>query len=557
VLDNGGMRDTKRSPWVILLSLLFTFTIVGVPVSRSAEADFVIDPVQIFNKDQPSAAARGVFFQENVNLKETVGWIRNSMIPTAVAGSGALPNAPAWWDYHLCAYWEDPACETGAGMHLDGRIQLGICSDSTELGCIESLWISNSQGVLEELKFKESAFGGVVDIPQSVKYGIPRSSSPPIFSSKGGATYIVRAGMGIVVEAGSTLYKLDVDVNPTMAVMNQSISAPKAIVFKDSIHNTGVVSTTGSPSECLATDNGKCYRALNWDPKTFAKVKIRLPKKVSGWIRGRVANQQISISPLNDSSQIFEVQAESVNVPSVGGWIKYSDLPNNFIKNLYPTGGYDENPNSVYSLFVDPSQGSQGINEFNTWIPYLKDRSLATLRSWSFGTNFISARNPCLAASGVLNGFVGTNATAYSSEPPTWNAATNTLSYQVASPHFDEKGNEAIGSYTLSLDSSVLKCLYKSKDLPTSATVQLVYSDGVSEIATVAIKNDGKWFNFSANGFHYSNPTVNVKFYSPVPTPSMSPKPSPVKTTINCVKGKLTRKVTAFSPSCPAGYKQK
>jgi membrane protein involved in colicin uptake len=29
------------------------------------------------------------------------------------------------------------------------------------------------------------------------------------------------------------------------------------------------------------------------------------------------------------------------------------------------------------------------------------------------------------------------------------------------------------------------------------------------------------------------------------------------KTTINCIKGKLTKKVTAVKPKCPAGYKVK
>jgi hypothetical protein len=29
------------------------------------------------------------------------------------------------------------------------------------------------------------------------------------------------------------------------------------------------------------------------------------------------------------------------------------------------------------------------------------------------------------------------------------------------------------------------------------------------------------------------------------------------KSTITCVKGKLTKKVTAVNPKCPAGYKKK
>jgi uncharacterized membrane-anchored protein YhcB (DUF1043 family) len=53
---------------------------------------------------------------------------------------------------------------------------------------------------------------------------------------------------------------------------------------------------------------------------------------------------------------------------------------------------------------------------------------------------------------------------------------------------------------------------------------------------------------------------------TPTPSPSQSAKPAvvtskkptpPKKTTINCVKGKVTKKVTAVKPKCPAGYKKK
>ena len=40
-----------------------------------------------------------------------------------------------------------------------------------------------------------------------------------------------------------------------------------------------------------------------------------------------------------------------------------------------------------------------------------------------------------------------------------------------------------------------------------------------------------------------------------LPTPT--PKSVPLKSTITCVKGKLTKKVTAVKPVCPAGYKKK
>jgi hypothetical protein len=41
------------------------------------------------------------------------------------------------------------------------------------------------------------------------------------------------------------------------------------------------------------------------------------------------------------------------------------------------------------------------------------------------------------------------------------------------------------------------------------------------------------------------------------PTPTPSASPSPKKTTILCVKGKVTKKITATKPKCPSGYKRR
>jgi hypothetical protein len=45
---------------------------------------------------------------------------------------------------------------------------------------------------------------------------------------------------------------------------------------------------------------------------------------------------------------------------------------------------------------------------------------------------------------------------------------------------------------------------------------------------------------------------------TPTPTPTVA-KPTTVakKTTITCVNGKTTKKVTAVNPKCPSGYKKK
>ena len=48
-----------------------------------------------------------------------------------------------------------------------------------------------------------------------------------------------------------------------------------------------------------------------------------------------------------------------------------------------------------------------------------------------------------------------------------------------------------------------------------------------------------------------------AKAAAPTPTPSATPSEAAKATTITCVKGKLTKKVTKVKPVCPAGYKKK
>jgi hypothetical protein len=52
-----------------------------------------------------------------------------------------------------------------------------------------------------------------------------------------------------------------------------------------------------------------------------------------------------------------------------------------------------------------------------------------------------------------------------------------------------------------------------------------------------------------AYGFGFSSPTIKMKITQAGTSGS--------KTTITCVKGKTSKKVTAVKPVCPAGFKKK
>jgi hypothetical protein len=79
----------------------------------------------------------------------------------------------------------------------------------------------------------------------------------------------------------------------------------------------------------------------------------------------------------------------------------------------------------------------------------------------------------------------------------------------------------------------------------------------VQKVATTVLNERNGWLHLGAYGFGFSSPTLKVKFSQAAVTPTPTAKPSVKKTTITCVKGKSTKKVTAVAPKCPVGYKKK
>jgi len=165
--------------------------------------------------------------------------------------------------------------------------------------------------------------------------------------------------------------------------------------------------------------------------------------------------------------------------------------------------------------------------------------------------------NGCLKSGRGILGQVSTNATVYSISAPLWDTATDSLSFTVAAPSFDSDGEKKKGVYDLVLREDIAKCLW-GKDLSkTSAKIEILNSDGTSQVATTTFKLLNGYVYFRAAGFHYSVPKIKVSVIDAVPTPKTTTAASKKMVTITCVKGKLSKKVTAVKPACPAGYKKK
>jgi hypothetical protein len=128
-------------------------------------------------------------------------------------------------------------------------------------------------------------------------------------------------------------------------------------------------------------------------------------------------------------------------------------------------------------------------------------------------------------------------------------------------PHFNSKGEVFKGTYDLRIRSDVARCIYGFSSAPIKASISIISADGTAQTATEVINEKNGWLSLSANAFEYSSPTIKVwvtqEAPAQTPTPTETPKTAPAKTTITCVKGKSTKKVTAVKPTCPTGYKKK
>ncbi len=139
-----------------------------------------------------------------------------------------------------------------------------------------------------------------------------------------------------------------------------------------------------------------------------------------------------------------------------------------------------------------------------------------------------------------------------------------TLKFNIGAPHRLSTGEITRGFFTTDIPVAYLDCKWPGNTLTKSPRVEIsiVNSDGTAQVATTSVKIEKQILKVRAFGFHYSSPTIVLRASNNLSLPSLTPdvdlsNVTTKKTSITCVKGKLTKKVTATDPKCPAGYKRK
>jgi hypothetical protein len=456
---------------------------------------------------------------------------------------------------------------------------LSVCENSADDNCVMEVSATKANGTKLAVEFvrnfpAENAFDFVGD--SSV--GLPNGDTTylvkiPGAPHAGGDNYLIS-----VVLNGNKLPQTKTFRTSTFNAQIHAVSIEKGS-FEPSRPEIDLASyisiyaknrSGGCPIQCSATENAVLH-ALPLDV-TFG-LTVRLGAKVNGWLNGRVSNIESAISIDSAGRQILQVSGKAVKVPVIFGWLEKATTPEK-LKTFYNAMPVEElNGGNPYGKCLDPSKpadyvgpcpqafwnsvlrapgkDSKSMEEVALWLPILKDKAVAAPTMWMVSSIGQQFENNCSTTTDRVSGIVTTNATGYIAGPPVFNKTEQTLDYKVLAPHYLADGTEFKGTYDLTIDTDFARCLYGFTKAPIGATVSVVSADGQAQVATVVVSQKDKWIHLGAYGFGFSTPTLKVKF--------TQAKAAVVakKTTITCVKGKTTKKVTAVGPKCPSGFKKK
>ncbi|MBP6187138.1 MAG: hypothetical protein KA421_05220 [Rhodoluna sp.] len=491
----------------------------------------------------------------------------------------------------LCSSDDDANCK-GVGNY--GFVELlPACVTEADLDCIETLTAVDSAGASSSGKFNEYAYSkhpnmftgnGVQTIKNPASPSVwTLDKAPHAFGAQYALAVSLRGGYGQgntqTPELNMNLYA--VTYSQGIGEADDSNGIPnffKCNQAKDK--DTGKFSLRcGMGAEefgqykCAlkVQKNGACLMQHAFPEGYRFGVALRLSNEPTGWFHGRMKDPNISVAKLTGTSVKVSVEAAPTKVPVLYQEAKYSAMSAELkaywdacLKNrTCPSGTRNPrvDPNTepdgnIRNVIHDPkSYGETAINAVNFFGQYAKDTAAAVPGLWSMRTlsnGEMGGANQCFKTGAGVKGIVTTNATAYSEGPPEF--VNGMLNYKVAGLHYAADGqtlNE--GVYNMIIKSTVARCIYGFSNAPISASIAVTSASGEAKVATTTVSEKDGWMKLAAYGFTYSSPTISVKLTQAGSAPAK-------KTTITCVSTKnkkLTKKVTAVGPKCPAGYKKK
>ena len=446
-----------------------------------------------------------------------------------------------------CLDITDEKCKNSDSIAINAILppcELGV-SDT----CVESLTLIDSSGKSVKATFTK-------DVETKKYQGNSKFSTP-----YGGSISVWKAE-GVANSLGTQEYAVKVHIDQQNFDNRECGLDPVKCPFKlgnfSALVSPIKVQPIDNTLNCLWTAGNECGQVGKFPEGVRVGLSVRITNNLTGFMFGRMQDVTMEVTPYSPTINTVRVEASPVNVPSIYAYVEMSALPQNPEIEKYWK-------QRRANLATQDFQSSDTV-DLGPWPQYAMDDFLAfekyvksgpTVSSiWKFGTGLGQATgSPCFNDKSKLLGLVTTNASTFLPFPPIFDGAS--LNYKVGGAHHLEDGITLTkGVYDLALRSDFARCLYGFSNAPIKAAVTISYGqEGTQNVATETVSQDTakEWIYISAKNFTFSAPTIKVKF-----TQEAVVAPAPIrKTTISCIKGKVTKKITAVNPKCPKGFKKK
>ena len=512
-------------------------------------------------------------------------WSQSSIYGQDQKGSKKLED----WKQLWCSGWDDPSCSVYDNLFAD--LILSPCLNEADRACLDGMEAKNSSGALEKLTL----------------YGEATSQKIPRYQFKSGTNLVdIPAGGGLSIwksseknaDGSDRLYAAHILLRYIATSSRQSGEAADKIVLSDFKGQIYPV-TLKSGSTCTEFAIGtQCINSANFVGNEKLAVTLRMNKDLTGWIFGRMQNSEFAVTSLDSSYNKIRIGGDVTLVPELAAKVAKSDISKDpklekYLRDFFTNGRPGVSvPNPGSGSFNDGSIGGYQSTSYEGFLaaqtttrlisvnfdkfalfsafedqlkpfsPPASNNGRNILREtnsifWNFGANTYVGSNKCSADKTKLHGLVVTNASIFENGPPEFKDGS--LNYRVAGVHNNLDGSEFKGRYTYIVRSDTARCYYGFSNAPIEARVEVLSSNNTTQVASVLVSEKDGFIKLQADNFTFSSPTIKVKFSQDSAQPTATTaKVTPKKSsTVTCIKGKMSKKITGVNPKCPAGYKKK
>ena len=531
------------------------------------------------------ASAADAFVYTDFAANDFGLWSQSSIYGQDRKGSNKLED----WKQLWCSGWDDPSCSVYDNLFAD--LILSPCLNEADRACLEGIEAKNSSGALEKLTL----------------YGEATSQKIARYQFKSGSNLVdVPAGGGLSIwksseknaDGSDRLYAAHILLRYIATSSRQSGEATDKIVlsdFKGQIYPVTLKSGVICKEFVIGS---QCIDSINFTGNEKLAVTLRMNKDLTGWIFGRMQNSEFAVTSLDAGYNKIRIGGDVTLVPELAAKVAKSDISKDpklekYLRDFFTYGRPGVSvPNPGSGSFNDGSIGGYQSTSYEGFLaaqtttrlisvnfdkfalfsafedqlkpfsPPASNNGRNILREtnsifWNFGANSYVGSNKCSADKTKLHGLVVTNASIFENGPPEFKDGS--LNYRVAGVHNNLDGSEFKGRYTYIVRSDTARCYYGFSNAPIEARVEVLSSNNTTQVASVLVSEKDGFIKLQADNFTFSSPTIKVKFSQDSAQPiATTAKIAPKKSsTITCIKGKTSKKITGVTPKCPTGYKKK